>query len=92
MNDTAQKVCQKISLRLVWLRCWDVCAEKKTPRRGNPQHQGLTPDSQDVAFLHRAAVKSQSSLQTGAEHENAVRREGQTRDGSAVLPERRQKI
>lgn len=60
-------------------------------KKGNPEPQSLTQDSQDVAFLRRTAVKSQSSLQTGAEHEIAIWREGQSSDHSAVLPERRQK-
>lgn len=44
-----------------------------------------------MAFLHHTVVKSQSSLQTGAEHEISIWREGQSNYHSAVLPERMQK-
>lgn len=44
-----------------------------------------------MALLHHTVVKSQSSLQTGAEHEISIWREGQSNYHSAVLPERMQK-
>lgn len=44
-----------------------------------------------MAFLHHTVVKSQSSLQTGAEHEISIWRKGQSNYHSAVLPERGQK-
>lgn len=59
--------------------------------KGNPEPQELTQDSQDLAFLCHTAVKSQSSLQTGAEHEVAIWRKGEPSNPSAVLSGRRRK-